>query len=95
MYDVVRKNPGYADMHVAIAADAWGRGDFIVALKEYGFACDRIDVGCKSYEDKDWVTVVRRWPPALSKKLEQFLAREIPDQLKGKPGSALAPPSRS
>ena len=23
MNDVIRKNPGYADMHVAIAADAW------------------------------------------------------------------------
>jgi len=32
MRDVVRKNPGYADMHVAIAADSWIRGDYITAL---------------------------------------------------------------
>ena len=82
-------------MHVAIAADAWGRGDYILALKEWGFTCDRIEVGCAAYSDKDWVRVVRRWPPALAKKLEQFLAREVPDQLKGQPGSALAPLKRS
>ena len=35
MNDVIRKNPGYADMHVAIAADAWSRGDYILALKVY------------------------------------------------------------
>ena len=33
MNDVIRKNPGYADMHVAIAADAWAKGDYILALK--------------------------------------------------------------
>lgn len=33
MKDIIRKNPGYADMHVAIAADAWSRGDYINALK--------------------------------------------------------------
>ena len=33
MKDVIRKNPGYADMHVAIAADAWSHGDYITALK--------------------------------------------------------------
>jgi tetratricopeptide (TPR) repeat protein len=33
MNDVIRKNPGYADMHVAIAADAWSQGNYILALK--------------------------------------------------------------
>lgn len=33
MNDVIRKNPGYADMHVAIAADAWSRGSYVEALK--------------------------------------------------------------
>jgi hypothetical protein len=33
MNDVIRKNPGYADMHVAIAADAWSRGNYVEALK--------------------------------------------------------------
>lgn len=55
MNDVIRKTPGYGDMRVAIAADAWGKGDYIVALKEWGFVCDRIDTGCKAYEDSNWV----------------------------------------
>jgi tetratricopeptide (TPR) repeat protein len=33
MNDVIRKNPGYADMHIALAADFWSRGDYINALK--------------------------------------------------------------
>lgn len=91
--DVVRKNPGYADMHVALAADDWSRGDYINALKEWSFSCDRIDVGCKAYQDMDWVTRIRRWPPSIARKLDQFLKREIPDALKGKPGEVLAPSS--
>ena len=39
MKDIVRKNPGYADMHVAVAADDWYRGNYIEALK----------VGCTVY----------------------------------------------
>lgn len=31
--DVIRKNPGYADMRVAVAADDWSRGNYINALK--------------------------------------------------------------
>ena len=80
-------------MHVALAADYWSRGDYINALKEWSFTCDRIDVGCKAYQDMNWVTTIRRWPPSLSDKLQQFLKREIPDVLKGKPGEQLAPAS--
>lgn len=93
MNDVIRKNPGYADMHVAIAADAWSRGNYVEALKEWRFTCDRIDVGCDAYKDANWVSTVRRWPVALSAKLQQFLNREIPDALKGRPGERLAPSS--
>ena len=32
MKDVIRKTPGYVDMHVALAADSWSRGDYITAL---------------------------------------------------------------
>jgi len=33
MNDIIRKNPGYADMHVALAAHYWSEGDYIDALK--------------------------------------------------------------
>ena len=67
MKDVIRKNPGYGDMHVAIAADSWGRGDYINALNEWKFTCDRISSGCDAYKSDDWVLRVRRWPPSLAK----------------------------
>jgi hypothetical protein len=35
MNDVIRKNPGYADMHVALAAHYWSEGDYITALKVF------------------------------------------------------------
>ena len=95
MKDVVRKNPGYADMHVALAADSWGQGDYINALKEWNFACNEISVGCGAYSDSDWLATVRRWPPSMVTKLGQFLRRELPDVVKGKPGEALAPSTTS
>lgn len=91
MKDIIRKNPGYADMHVAVAADDWYRGNYIDALKEWRFACDRIDVGCEAYKDSNWVSTVRRWPASLSSRLTIFINREIPESIKGAPGSTLAP----
>jgi hypothetical protein len=32
MKEVIRKNPGYVDMHVAIAADSWAQGEYLQAL---------------------------------------------------------------
>jgi tetratricopeptide (TPR) repeat protein len=93
MADVIRKNPGYGDMHVAIAAHSWSEGHFIEALNEWAFTCDRISSGCDSYKDSKWVLEVRRWPAPLAKKLSAFLAREIPEKLKGGSGP-LAPVSR-
>jgi tetratricopeptide (TPR) repeat protein len=33
MNDVIRKNPGYADMYVALAADNWSKGNYVEALQ--------------------------------------------------------------
>lgn len=59
--------------------------------QEWDFACNKISVGCSAYSDEDWVKVVRRWPPKIADRLGQFLKREIPEAIKGQPGSALAP----
>ena len=91
MKDVLRKNKGYADMHVALAADAWSNGNYIDALKEWQFTCEEIDVGCEAYKDPSWVSTIRRWPPSLALKLRQFLDRQVPDKLKGVAGDRLAP----
>jgi tetratricopeptide (TPR) repeat protein len=93
MKDVIRKTPGYADMHVALAADSWSRGDYISALKEWNFACNEISVGCSAYSDTEWLATVRRWPPVMVENLGKFLKRELPEIVKGSPGGVLAPSS--
>ena len=63
---MVTRTPGFTDLHVLLAADAWDRGDKAKALSEWDFACETITTGCKKYKDVDgWLTEVRRWPPAL------------------------------
>jgi tetratricopeptide (TPR) repeat protein len=87
MQDVIRKNPGYGDMHVALAAHEWSDGDYINSLKEFNFVCDRISTGCDAYKDMDWLSRIRRWPPKLVEKQRMFLAKEIPLKLKGTAGN--------
>mmetsp|Transcript_59750 Transcript_59750/g.138112 ORF Transcript_59750/g.138112 Transcript_59750/m.138112 type:complete len:93 (+) Transcript_59750:1-279(+) len=78
---VTRKNPGYADMHVALAAHAWSVRDPETAEREWAFTCNAIDVGCRKYKDLEWVSVVRRWPPSLVEELQRFLATGIVDDV--------------
>ena len=91
MNDVIRKNPGYTDMHVALAADSWSTGNYIKALSEWRFACNDISTGCEKYKDGDWLLRIRRWPPTLVQKLQQFQTREIPKSLTDLSQERLAP----
>ncbi|EWM30109.1 tpr-repeat protein [Nannochloropsis gaditana] len=75
MQDVLRRQPGFVDVHVALAAHAWGEGNLGRAEKEWRFACEQTTTGCASYRDLDFVQRIRRWPPSLVKKLEGFLAK--------------------
>ena len=75
MKTVLRKQPGYADMHVAIAADAWSRRDAKTAEAEWAFTCINTEVGCAKYKSIDWVKRIRRWPPSLVTGLDDFLNR--------------------
>ena len=78
---VVTRTPGYTDLHVLLAADAWDRGDKQKALSEWDFACEAITTGCKKYKDVapgGWLEEVRRWPPALVEKQRAFLERRPP-----------------
>ena len=76
LQDVVRRDRGYADGRVALAAIAWSEGDLFEAEKQWTFTCDNINVGCKFYKDQEWVTTVRRWPPSMSRLLENFIERK-------------------
>lgn len=76
---VVTRTPGFTDLHVLIAADAWDRGDKAMAFKEWDFACETIVTGCKKYKDVDgWLTEVRRWPPLAVEAQRGFLERRPP-----------------
>jgi hypothetical protein len=71
----VRRSPGYADMHIALAAHLWSSGEQGEAESQWEFACNNISVGCKMYKDDNWVRTVRRWPPSLAAELQSFLGK--------------------
>ena len=78
---VVTRTPGFTDLHVLLAADAWDRGDRSRALSEWEFACSNISSGCRAYRDVEpggWLAEVRRWPPNLVQLQRNFLARSGP-----------------
>ena len=78
---VLTRTPGYTDLHVMLAADAWGRGDRAKALDEWDFACNAISTGCRKYQDAapgGWLEEVRRWPPPLVELQRDFLERRSP-----------------
>ena len=78
---VITRTPGYTDLHVMLAADAWGRGDRAKALDEWDFACNAISTGCRKYQDAapgGWLEEVRRWPPPLVELQRDFLERRSP-----------------
>ena len=37
-------------------------------------AGDKISVGCSKYQDKDWLSRIRRWPPKMVERMGNFLA---------------------
>uniref|UniRef100_A0A0C3U4F1 Tetratricopeptide repeat protein n=1 Tax=Guillardia theta (strain CCMP2712) TaxID=905079 RepID=A0A0C3U4F1_GUITC len=73
---------GYTDMHVALAAIAWSAGDRETAESEWEFACNKIQTGCSLYRqslisrDLDWLSTVRRWPPAMVANMALFLGKK-------------------
>ncbi|GBG00639.1 hypothetical protein Rsub_13391 [Raphidocelis subcapitata] len=74
MRRIARRAPGSADMRVALAALLWRRGQEAAAEEQWQFACDNITVGCRKYQDRDWLSRIRRWPPSMCAALSDFLA---------------------
>lgn len=73
MRNVSRKAPGSVDIHAALAALYWHQKMEPEAEDEWEFACERISTGCRAYRDLDWVSRVRRWPPVMVTRLQNFL----------------------
>jgi tetratricopeptide (TPR) repeat protein len=66
---LLRKYPNFADMRAALTACLWAEGKQGEAESNWVAA-----VGLDSrYQDIEWVTKIRRWPPALTNGLEKFL----------------------
>ena len=69
---LVRRAPNSADMRAAQAILYYDMGRFEDAEDAWERACSR-EVGCAKYKDLDYVTRIRRWPPAMVDKLKAFL----------------------
>ena len=69
---VARRAPNSADARAALAALLYASGRVAEAEEQWEQACTR-NVGCGKYRDLDYVARVRRWPPAMVRKLEAFL----------------------
>ncbi len=69
MRNLVRKYPMFPDMRAAITAVLWINGNQGEAESNWVAA-----VGLDPrYQNLDWLTDVRRWPPAMISALERFL----------------------
>lgn len=70
---LVRRAPNSADARAAVASLYYASGRFEDAEEMWVQACSR-EIGCAQYKDIDYVTRIRRWPPAMVEKLKSFLA---------------------
>jgi tetratricopeptide (TPR) repeat protein len=71
---IARRAPGSSDSRAALAALYWRRGDEQRAEDAWHFACENISAGCSKYQDRKWLSEVRRWPPVMVAHLQDFLA---------------------
>lgn len=74
MERIARRAPGSADMRAALAAMYHERGEDARAEDQWQYACDKISVGCSRYRDRDWLSRIRRWPPAMVDRMGRFLS---------------------
>ena len=84
MEAVARRAAGSIDMRAALAAMHWSRGEDAAAEQNWGWACEKINSGvlteggpaldgCALYRDSDWLARIRRWPPTMVKKMDDFI----------------------
>lgn len=73
MRGLVLKYPKFADMRAALTAALWSEGLTGEAESNWASA-----VGLDGrYQDLDWVTQVRRWPPSMVDALQNFLTLQV------------------
>ncbi|WP_228039936.1 tetratricopeptide repeat protein [Nodosilinea sp. LEGE 07088] len=67
--NLTRRYPNFADARAALTAALWSQGALGEAESNW-VAVMGLD---RRYKDLDWVSTVRRWPPAMVTALEKFL----------------------
>lgn len=75
---VTRRQGGLVDARAALAALYYDTGRVEDAEQVWTYACTNISVGCVKYRDEEWLSRVRRWPPAMVAKLGRFLKLQPP-----------------
>ena len=89
MEAVARRAAGSIDMRAALAAQRWAVGDEVGAERDWNWACTNINSGilrpggpaldgCALYRDDTWVRTIRRWPPRMAQRLNDFLSLRAP-----------------
>ncbi|MCO5571177.1 hypothetical protein L7F22_024911 [Adiantum nelumboides] len=78
LMNVARRAPASIDMRAALAALYWSQGLEQAAEEQWNFTCNSINPGqvfdsCYLYRDLDWLSRIRRWPPAMVERMESFL----------------------
>ena len=86
---VARRAAGSIDMRAALAAMHWSRGEEDEAERDWNWACEKINSGvlteggpaldgCALYRDRDWLGRIRRWPPSMVSKMDDFIRLRKP-----------------
>lgn len=70
---MLRKGPGSVDIRAALAAQYYADGRTNRAEEMWDAACTKIAVGCRKYKDEEWLHVIRRWPPLMVERMQNFL----------------------
>jgi tetratricopeptide (TPR) repeat protein len=70
MRNTVRKYPQFPDVRAALTAALWVQGDQGEAESQW-VSVVGLD---RRYKDLNWVTQIRRWPPAIAAALGKFLS---------------------
>ena len=89
MEAVARRAAGSIDMRAALAAMHWSRGEEDETERDWNWACEKINSGvlteggpaldsCALYRDSDWLGRIRRWPPSMVSKMDDFIRLRKP-----------------
>ena len=81
---VARRAAGSIDARAALAALYYSQGKVDEAEASWNFACESINSGilegsnvaldgCAQYRDVDWLSRIRRWPPSMVRRMDDFL----------------------